>query len=80
MLVRRLRQTPIQLLINAKKAYADLCTFLLDLPETITADLVRLSVFPFAFSVEDMKVLFGDLSEPERMLRRRWWGTLFFEG
>ena len=65
MLVRRLRQTPIQLLINAKKAYADLCTFLLDLPETITADLVRLSVFPFAFSVEDMKVLFGDLSEPE---------------
>ena len=65
MLVRRLRQNPIQLLINAKKAYADLCTFLLDFPETVTADLVRLSVFPFAFSVEDMKVLFGDLSEPE---------------
>ena len=65
-LVRRLRKSPIQLLkINAKKAYNDLCTFLLDLPETITADLVRLSVFPFAFSVEDMKVLFGDLSEPE---------------
>ena len=65
-LVRRLRKSPIQLLkINAKKAYNDLCTFLLDLPETITADLVRLSVFPLAFSVEDMKVLFGDLSEPE---------------
>ena len=65
-LVRRLRKSPIQLLkINANKAYADLCTFLLDLPETITADLVRLSVFPFEFSVEDMKVLFGDLSEPE---------------
>ena len=65
-LVTRLRKSPIQLLkINAKKAYNDLCTFLLDLPETITADLVRLSVFPFAFSVEDMKVLFGDLSEPE---------------
>ena len=65
-LVRRLRKSPSQLLkINAKKAYNDLCTFLLDLPETIKADLVRLSVFPFAFSVEDMKVLFGDLSEPE---------------
>ena len=65
-LVRRLRKSPSQLLkINAKKAYNDLCTFLLDLPETIKADLVRLSVFPFAFSVEDMTVLFGDLSEPE---------------
>ena len=65
-LVRRLRKSPIQLLkINAKKAYNDLCTFLLDLPETMKADLVRLSVFPLAFSVEDMTVLFGDLSEPE---------------
>ena len=65
-LVRRLRKSPIQLLkINAKKAYNDLSTFLLDLPETMKADLVRLSVFPLAFSVEDMTVLFGDLSEPE---------------
>ena len=65
-LVRRLRKSPIQLLkSNAKKAYNDLCTFLLYLPETIKADLVRLSVFPLAFSVEDMTVLFGDLSEPE---------------
>ena len=65
-LVRRLRKSPIQLLkINAEKAYNDLCTFLHHLPETITADLVRLSVFPFAFSVEDMKILFGDLLEPE---------------
>ena len=65
-LVRRLRKSPIQLLkSNAKKAYNDLCTFLLYLPETIKADLVRLSVFPLAFSVEDMKVLFGELSEPE---------------
>ena len=65
-LVRRLRKSPIQLLkINAKKAYNDLCTFLLDLPKTMKADLVRLSVFPLAFSVEDMTVLFGDLSEPE---------------
>ena len=65
-LVRRLRKSPIQLLkINAKKAYNDLCTFLLYLPKTIKADLVRLSIFPLAFSVEDMTVLFGDLSEPE---------------
>ena len=65
-LVRRLRKSPIQLLKNnANKAYNDLCTFLLYLPETMKADLVRLSVFPLAFSVEDMKVLFGDLSEPE---------------
>ena len=65
-LVRRLRKDPIQLLKKkAKKTYEDLCKFLLDLSETITADLVRLSVFPFAFSVEDIKVVFGDLSEPE---------------
>ena len=65
-LVRRLRKSPIQLLKNnANKAYNDLCTFLLYLPETMKADLVRLSVFPLAFSVEDMTVLFGDLSEPE---------------
>ena len=65
-LVRRLRKSPIQLLkINAKKAYNDLCTFLLYLPKTIKADLVRLSIFPLAFSAEDMTVLFGDLSEPE---------------
>ena len=64
-LVRSLRENPRQLLKkNGKKTFEDLCKFLPDLSVTITADLVRLSVFPSAFSVEDMKVLFGDPSEP----------------
>ena len=64
-LVRSLRENLRQLLKkNGKKTFEDLCKFLPDLSVTITADLVRLSVFPLAFSVEDMKVLFRDPSEP----------------
>ena len=74
-LVARLKQKPIPLLkTNAEDVYNALRQFLVNISENIKANLVRLSVFPSAFSVKDMKALFGDVLEPEdvknTMIRR----------
>ena len=74
-LVARLKQKPIPLLkTNAEDVYNALRQFLVNISENIKANLVRLSVFPSAFSVKDMKALFGDVLDPEAvkntMIRR----------
>ena len=74
-LVARLKENPIPLFkTNAEDVYNSLRQFLVNISENIKANLVRLSVFPSAFSVEDMKALFGDVLEPEAvkntMIRR----------
>ena len=52
-------------LTHANDVYNVLRQFLLNMSENIKESLVRLSVFPSTFSVKDMKVLFGDVLEPE---------------
>ena len=74
-LVARLKENPVPLLkTNAEDVYNALRQFLVNISENIKANLVRLSVFPSAFSVKDMKALFGDVLEPEAvkntMIRR----------
>ena len=74
-LVARLKENPIPLFkTNAEDVYNALRQFLVNISENIKANLVRLSVFPSAFSVKDMKVLFGDVLQPEvvknTMIRR----------
>ena len=74
-LVARLKENPIPLFkANAEDIYNALRQFLVNISENIKANLVRLSVFPSAFSVKDMKVVFGDVLEPEAvkntMIRR----------
>ena len=74
-LVARLKENPIPLFkTNAEDVYNALRQFLVNISENIKANLVRLSVFPSAFSVKDMKALFGDVLEPEAvkntMIRR----------
>ena len=74
-LVARLKENPIPLLkTNAEDVYNALRQFLVNISENIKANLVRLSVFPSAFSVKDIKALFGDVLEPEdvknTMIRR----------
>ena len=74
-LVARLKENPIPLLkTNAEDVYNALRQFLVNISENIKANLVRLSVFPSAFSVKDMKALFGDVLDPEAvkntMIRR----------
>ena len=65
-LVVQLKEYPIPFLkTNAKDVYCALTQFLVNISENIKANLVRLSVFPSAFSVKDMKVLFGNVLEPE---------------
>ena len=74
-LVARLKENPIPLFkTNAEDVYNSLRQFLVNISENIKANLVRLSVFPSTFSVKDMKVLFGDVLQPEvvknTMIRR----------
>ena len=74
-LVARLKKNPIPLFkTNAEDVYNALRQFLVNISENIKANLVRLSVFPSAFSVKDMKALFGDVLDPEAvkntMIRR----------
>ena len=74
-LVARLKENPIPLFkTNAEDVYNALRQFLVNISENIKANLVRLSVFPSAFSVKDMKALFGDVLQPEvvkyAMIRR----------
>ena len=74
-LVARLKKNPIPLFkTNAEDVYNALRQFLVNISENIKANLVRLSVFPSAFSVKDMKALFGDVLESEgvknTMIRR----------
>ena len=74
-LVAQLKENPVPLLkTNAEDVYNALRQFLVNISENIKANLVRLSVFPSAFSVKDMKALFGDVLEPEgvknTMIRR----------
>ena len=74
-LVAQLKKNPIPLFeTNAEDVYDALKQFLLNISENIKANLVRLSVFPSAFSVKDMKALFGDVLQPEdvknTMIRR----------
>ena len=65
-LVARLKKNPIPLFkTNAEDVYNALRQFLVNISENIKANLVRLSVFPSAFSVKDMKDLFGNVLEPE---------------
>ena len=64
-LVAQLKEYPVPLFnTNAKDVYNSLRQFLLSISENIKANLVRLSVFPSAFSVKDMKDLFGNVLEP----------------
>ena len=74
-MVARLKENPIPLLkTNAEDVYNALRQFLVNISENIKANLVRLAVFPSAFSVKDMKALFGDVLDPEAvkntMIRR----------
>ena len=74
-LVARLKENPIPLFKTvAEDVYNALRQFLVNISENIKANLVRLSVFPSAFSVKDMKALFGDVLDPEAvkntMIRR----------
>ena len=74
-LVVPLKEYPIPLFkTNAKDVYNALRQFVVNISENIKANLVRLSVFPTAFSVKDMKALFGDVLDPEvvknAMIRR----------
>ena len=74
-LVVQLKEYPIPFLkTNAEDVYYALRQFLVNISENIKANLVRLSVFPSAFSVKDMKDLFGNVLEPvavkNTMIRR----------
>ena len=74
-LVVQLKEYPIPFLkTNAEDVYYALRQFLVNISENIKANLVRLSVFPSAFSVKDMKDLYGNVLEPEAvkntMIRR----------
>ena len=74
-LVAQLKEYPVPLLnTNAEDVYNALRQFLSNMSENIKANLVRLSVFPSAFSVKDMKDLFGNVLEPvavkNTMIRR----------
>ena len=74
-LVAQLKEYPIPLLnTNAEDVYNALRQFLLNMSENKKANLVRLSVFPSAFSVKDMKDLFGNVLDPvavkNTMIRR----------
>ena len=65
-LVARLKENPIPLFkTNVEDVYNALRQFLVNISENIKANLVRLSVFPSAFSVKDMEVVFGDVLEAE---------------
>ena len=65
-LVVQLKEYPIPFLkTNAEDVYYALRQFLVNISENIKANLVRLSVFPSAFSVKDMKDLFGNVLQPE---------------
>ena len=74
-LVAQLKEYPVPLLnTNAEDVYNALRQFLSNMSENIKANLVRLSVFPSAFSVKDMKDLFDNVLEPvavkNTMIRR----------
>ena len=74
-LVAQLKENPIPLLkTDAEDVYNALKHFLVNFSENIKTNLVRLSVFPSAFSVKDMKAVFGDVLQPEiikcNMIRR----------
>ena len=65
-LVVQLKEYPIPFLkTNAEDVYSALRQFLVNISENLKANLVRLSVFPSAFSVKDMKDLFGNVLQPE---------------
>ena len=65
-LVVQLKEYPIPFLkTNAEDVYSALRQFLVNISGNIKANLVRLSVFPSAFSVKDMKDLFGNVLQPE---------------
>ena len=65
-LVVKLKEYPIPFLKTyAEDVYSAFRQFLLNISKNIKANLVRLSVFPSAFSVKDMKDLFGNVLQPE---------------
>ena len=61
-LIKFLKNNPIRLLKkNAKKVYEALGGFLENMPKSLLANLVQVSVFPSAFSVDDIsQILFED--------------------
>jgi len=65
-LIQELRDNPIRLLkTNAKEVYKELGRFLSKSPENVIGNIVRVSVFPSAFSGEDIGFLFDDKLEAE---------------
>jgi len=65
-LAEELRDNPIRLLkANAKYVYNELGRFLSKSAENVIGNLVRLSVFPSAFSGKDIRFLFNDQLETE---------------
>ena len=65
-LIQELRDNPIRLLkTNAEEVYNDLGRFLSKSTENVRRNLVRVSVFPSAFSGEDIGFLFDDQLETE---------------
>ena len=74
-MVARLKENPVPLFkTNTEDVNNALRQFLVNISEDIRANLVRLSVFPSAFFVEDMTALFGDVLQQEdvenTMIRR----------
>ena len=71
-LIQELRDNPIRLLkTNAEQVYKELGRFLSKSTENVIGNLVRVSVFPTAFSGEDIAFLFMT-NWRQRQLKRRW--------
>jgi len=65
-LIEGLRDNPIRLLKkNAKDVYNALGRFFCKFPKSFTENLIAVSVFPSAFSAEDIEFLFDDKQEAE---------------
>jgi len=70
-LIQELRDNPIQLLKdNAEGVYDALGRFLSKFSDNVVKNLVRVSVFPSAFSNKDIAFLFGDQLELETVRTR----------
>ena len=82
LLIQYLRNNPIPLLKkNAKEVYDALGVFLENMPKSLLENLVQLSVFPSAFSVEDMsQILFEDDELESETVKTRMVGYSLIEG
>ena len=80
-LIHYLRNNPIPLLKkNAKEVYDALGVFLENMPKSLLENLVQLSVFPSAFSVEDMsQILFEDDELESETVKTRMVGCSLLE-